>query len=93
MAVSKYMPDFDKNKRMELPREVVVGHDAINETPMVCKHLGLSTSAVLVCDEITKSIAGNTVKDLLEEAGFEVDIITIKTADGDTVNTVSSLAT
>ena len=87
------MPDFDKNKRMELPREVVVGHDAINEVPVMCKHLGLSSSAILVCDEVTKSIAGNTVKDQLEDAGFEVDVITIKTADGDTVNTVSSLAT
>ncbi|MCK4757693.1 MAG: NAD(P)-dependent glycerol-1-phosphate dehydrogenase [Thermoplasmata archaeon] len=87
------MPDFEKSKRMELPREVVVGHDAIKEVSEVCKHLGLPQSAVLVCDENTKAIAGDSVKDQLEDAGYDVDVITVKSADGDTVNTVSSIIT
>ncbi len=87
------MSGFEKSKRMELPREVVVGHDALNEAPEVCKHLGLQNSGILVCDETTRSIAGDKVKELLEDAGFDIDVVTIKAADGDTVNTVSSLAT
>lgn len=87
------MSDFDKNKMMELPRKVVVGHDALDELPGVCRGLKLPPSALMVADEMTMRIAGRRVADMLEDEGTSVDHILISKADGDTVNTVGSMIT
>ena len=87
------MSEFDKSKMMELPRKVVVGHDALNELPGVCQGLKLPTTVLLVADEMTMNIAGKRVQDMLEDSGFSVDYILVSKADGDTVNTVGSMIT
>ena len=52
---------FSKTKAMELPRNVVVGHDGILQTGEVCASLKLGRKALVVADEITMKIAGATV--------------------------------
>jgi glycerol-1-phosphate dehydrogenase [NAD(P)+] len=56
---------FNKSKAMELPRNIVIGHDALHQIGEVCQSLKLGRKALLVADENTLKIAGKTVeKDL-----------------------------
>ncbi|TLZ98398.1 MAG: iron-containing alcohol dehydrogenase, partial [Methanobacteriota archaeon] len=47
---------------MELPRNIVVGHDALHQVGEVCQALKLGKKALLVADENTLKIAGKTVE-------------------------------
>ncbi|MEW5936924.1 MAG: NAD(P)-dependent glycerol-1-phosphate dehydrogenase [Candidatus Thermoplasmatota archaeon] len=73
------MSAFTKYKAMELPRSVVVGHDALNEVPSVCKQLRTGSPALLIFDGITRRVAGERVRALLSDAGF--DTIEVEIAD------------
>src|SRR5881396_1985110 len=53
---------FSKTKAMELPRNVVVGHDALHTVGEVCQSLKLGKRALIVADETTMKIAGTTVE-------------------------------
>jgi len=53
---------FSKSKTMELPRNVVVGHDALLQVGEVCHSLKLGRRALIVADETTMKIAGKTVE-------------------------------
>src|SRR5438046_7668636 len=53
---------FSKTKAMELPRNVVVGHDALHAVGEVCQSLKLGKRALIVADETTMKIAGTTVE-------------------------------
>lgn len=86
------MSNFSKSKIMELPRNVVVGHEVLKETPTVCDRLGLPDSCLIVADEITKKIAGDRVQEYLQDANYDVDAVNIKGADETTVRTVEELA-
>ena len=87
-----YMSDFSKYKIMELPRNVVVGHDVLSGIPENCARLGLPRSVLIVADEITKKIAGLEIETLLKVAGFNVEMVCIKEADADTVTAVQNQA-
>ena len=39
---------FDKSKWMQLPRDVVIGHDVLAQIPPVCDDLKLGRSALLI---------------------------------------------
>ena len=62
-----------KNKWMQLPRNVVVGHGVINDTGKVCKDLKLNGSTLIVSGATTRNTAGKTVAVSLEDSGFNVD--------------------
>ena len=51
---------FDKSKWMQLPRDVVIGHDVLGQLPAVCEDLKLGPSALLVSGKGTMKLAGNT---------------------------------
>ncbi len=53
---------FSKTKAMELPRNVVVGHDALHTVGEVCQSLKLGKRALIVADETTMKIAGLIVE-------------------------------
>ena len=53
---------FNKSKAMELPRNIVVGHDALHAVGEVCQALKLGKKALIVADETTLKIAGKTVE-------------------------------
>jgi glycerol-1-phosphate dehydrogenase [NAD(P)+] len=86
------MSEFVKSKAMELPRIVSVGHDVLPELPGICTRLKLPKSGLVVADEITKKIAGDRVKELLEASGFDIDQSLIKEADDFSVNAVTEYA-
>jgi glycerol-1-phosphate dehydrogenase [NAD(P)+] len=75
------MDDFSKFKTMELPRSVVVGHDALGEVGRTSRSLGLDGTALLICDGITEKIAGERVADILREAGYFIETVVIAEAD------------
>jgi len=56
---------FDKSKWMQLPRDVVIGHDVLPQLPAVCEDLKLGSSALLVSGKGTMGLAGNKVMSIL----------------------------
>ena len=81
-----------KNKWMQLPRNVVVGHGVINDTGKVCKDLKLNGSALIVAGATTLKMAGKTVIVSLEDSGFNVNTAIVEKPTIDTVKKVESLA-
>jgi glycerol-1-phosphate dehydrogenase [NAD(P)+] len=69
---------FDKSKWMQLPRDVVIGHDAIEQLPAVCEDLSLGTSALIITGRQTRDVAGDQARRLL--AG-EYDATTVSTEE------------
>jgi glycerol-1-phosphate dehydrogenase [NAD(P)+] len=66
---------------MQLPREVIVGHGAIECVAEVSRRLGFHQSSLIVAGSITNDIAAKRVKELLEEEeGMSVDTFLIETA-------------
>jgi glycerol-1-phosphate dehydrogenase [NAD(P)+] len=57
---------FDKSKWMQLPRDVVIGHDVFGQIPSVCEDLKLGSSALLISGKGTMGFAGNSVRKVLE---------------------------
>jgi glycerol-1-phosphate dehydrogenase [NAD(P)+] len=43
---------FDKSKWMQLPRDVVIGHDVLGQIPSVCEDLKLGKSALLISEKV-----------------------------------------
>jgi glycerol-1-phosphate dehydrogenase [NAD(P)+] len=58
---------FDKSKWMQLPRDVVIGHDVLGQLPAVCEDLKLGTSALLISGKSTMDLAGNRVMTILDK--------------------------
>lgn len=56
---------FDKSKWMQLPRDVVIGHDVIEQIPAVCEDLALGDSVLIITGDTTRDIAGKRVEALL----------------------------
>ena len=52
---------FDKSKWMQLPRDVVIGHEVLNQIIPVCEDLKLGRSALLISGKNTMERAGKTV--------------------------------
>jgi glycerol-1-phosphate dehydrogenase [NAD(P)+] len=57
---------FDKSKWMQLPRDVVIGHDVFGQIPSVCEDLKLGTSALLISGKGTMVVAGNNVRRVMD---------------------------
>ena len=56
---------FDKSKWMQLPRDVVIGHDVFGQIPAVCDDLSLGPSALLISGRGTMELAGSRVQEIL----------------------------
>jgi len=56
---------FDKSKWMQLPRDVVIGHDVIEHIPAVCEDLALGDSVLVISGSTTREVAGRRVLELL----------------------------
>jgi glycerol-1-phosphate dehydrogenase [NAD(P)+] len=83
---------FSKSKSMELPRKVVIGHDALLQVVEVCDDLKMGKTVLIVADENTKKIAGDAVRDLLTDGGYSVQDSIISEADMGSIAEVKSVA-
>lgn len=61
-----------KTKLMQLPRSVLVGRDAIDDSYEVLEGLGFEGSGLIVADETTLEVAAKRVETVLE-SGFQID--------------------
>ncbi len=86
------MRENHKNKWMQLPRTVVVGHGVISDTGKVCKDLKLDGSAFIVAGGTTLKAAGKTAAVSLEDSGFNVDVGVVEKAAMDEVSKVEKIA-
>ncbi|MCQ1539466.1 NAD(P)-dependent glycerol-1-phosphate dehydrogenase [Methanocalculus taiwanensis] len=57
---------FDKSKWMQLPRDVVIGHDALDQIPRVLEELALGRSVLLLSGPRTNKAVGDRVASLIE---------------------------
>ncbi|MFQ5908425.1 MAG: NAD(P)-dependent glycerol-1-phosphate dehydrogenase [Thermoplasmata archaeon] len=64
---------FDKSRSMELPRNVVIGHQVVLEAGRVTHRLQLRGPVLIVEDPITRKVAGNRVGEALREEGIEAE--------------------
>jgi glycerol-1-phosphate dehydrogenase [NAD(P)+] len=76
---------FGKSKAMELPRNIVVGHDALHQVGEVCQALKLGKKALLVADDTTYKIAGKTVEKELTARKIRSSVFLIPDATWDEV--------
>lgn len=77
---------------MELPRKVVIGHDALLQVVEVCDDLKMGENVLIVADENTKKIAGDAVRDLLVDGGYSVQDSIIREADMASIAEVRGIA-
>ncbi len=82
---------FSKAKLMEFPRDVVVGHDVINDIVELCERINVKGVGLVVHDEFTKKIAGERVVMLLGKK-YEIGDIVVEKATMNEVRKVQRLA-
>lgn len=82
---------FEKSKSMELPRNVVIGHDAVLQVADVCKSLKLGKSVLIVADATTKKIAGDTIMEILTDEHIKVEFSLIPDATVEVVEKVRDI--
>lgn len=78
---------------MELPRSVVVGHDAIKQVGEVCANLKIGRRALVVADPTTMKIAGETVVQQLQERKIRTEEYLIPDANWDAVAAAKDIIT
>ncbi|MBI4394122.1 MAG: NAD(P)-dependent glycerol-1-phosphate dehydrogenase [Euryarchaeota archaeon] len=72
------MDSFDKSKLMVFPRNVLVGHGVLDQVGELARTLELDGGVTLVTGDMTRTIAGERVMDLLKKAGYVVTMHTIR---------------
>ena len=78
-------PVLDKSKWMQLPRDVVIGHDVIEQIPKVCEDLGLSGPVLVISGAgRTMKVAGERVLSLLEDQ-YETDCFLVDAINPETI--------
>lgn len=82
---------FKKAKLMEFPRNVVVGHQVLEDIEALCERVNLEGKCVVVHDEITKKIAGEKVISLMSKE-YEVKDIVVEKATMNEVRRVQRMA-
>ncbi len=73
MATIEPEPAFTKSKAMELPRSVVIGHDALAQIGEMTAKLKLGRRALVVADPTTMKVAGETVVQRLVDQRIKVE--------------------
>ena len=86
------MEIIENVKWMQLPRDVLIGHDILQEIGMICKHLEVGNQALIVADSLTKKIAGETVREILADTGYDVNLIEVGSISRETIETVKKSA-
>ncbi len=79
---------FDKSRWMQLPRDVVIGHDVFLQLPSVCEDLKLGKTALMISGKSTMALAGNQVREVLSKTRMvepfyaeEISVKVIKEAE------------
>jgi glycerol-1-phosphate dehydrogenase [NAD(P)+] len=65
---------------MQLPREVIVGKGTLSRVTEVVQRLGISGSALILAGSKSCEVAGEKVRDLLQQTGMNVDTLLVASA-------------
>lgn len=77
---------------MQLPRDVLVEHGAIESIGDVCRDLKLHGNALIVTGKTTKDVAGKWVLEVLEEAGNSAEMVLTSSPTMEEVERVREIA-
>jgi glycerol-1-phosphate dehydrogenase [NAD(P)+] len=77
---------------MELPRKVAVGSGIILELADICANLKLQPRALIVSGPNTLEIVGSKVYDILDEGGFQPDVLISRASKLDEVDRAEAQA-
>ncbi len=84
---------FEKSTWIRLPRNVLVGHDVLEETVDAVEELHLTGRPLIVTGEIPREVAGNAVREQFEERGHEPAVTLVDEASFAAVQRVIDAAT
>lgn len=76
-------------RNVQLPREIRTGPGVIKDIGEVCDSLFSEKDIILVTGPTTKKIAGDQVIEILEDEGYDITEIIIKTASYESVDEVT----
>jgi glycerol-1-phosphate dehydrogenase [NAD(P)+] len=82
---------FEKSKWMQLPRDVVIGHEVLPQLPSVCEDLHLGDSVLIVSGGHTRNIAGEQVKNILG-SGYRIKMFTAETISPEVIRDAEKAA-
>jgi len=68
------MSDFEKSKGMIFPRNVLLGHDILDQVVGVCDDFKFIKTGVIITGDDTYKAAGKDVKCFMEEAGYGIQV-------------------
>lgn len=83
---------FEKSTWIRLPRNVVVGHDALDKVGQVITETHLSGRPVVVTSPTPRDVAGDRVAAMLREVGFDPALVTVESATFEEVTRVVETA-
>src|SRR5919108_4427230 len=63
---------------MQLPREVIVGKDVVDQTGDICTRLGFRGTALIVSGPVTYPLAGERVAKSVTRSGFKVEHLIVE---------------
>lgn len=68
---------FTKARMMNFPRQVLAGHDCVNQTGSMCKDFELKGAALIVTGPTTGALAANLVRASLADKKYDVQQVEI----------------
>ena len=83
---------FDKSRWIQLPRDVIAGHDALKQLPLVVSDLGMRGPLMVLSGEQTMETVGSRVLTLLKDAGFTVESLIVGQITYEEVTRVANAA-
>lgn len=84
------MDVFDKAKKMEFPRTILMGHDVIDRLPEMCESFRFDRSGLIVTGENTYDAAGKRVEDIMSEK-YDIHVLKTGNATLDNLEKVKSV--
>jgi len=83
---------FTKTRAMSFPRQVLAGHNCINQIGMMCQDFELKGTALIVTGPTTGTLAAGTVRDFLAEKRFDVQQVQVGDATQQNLVKVEEIA-
>lgn len=82
---------FDKSRWMQLPRDILIGHDVLAQIPAVCQDLRLGTSALIISGKSTMDLAGERVRGFLDDR-YTLAMFTAETISPSVIREAEAMA-
>jgi len=87
--VQVLQPDgFNKSRWTQLPRDVLIGHQAILQLPDIIEDIRPGRSVLLISGGTTREVAGNKVADILKDK-YDVRRFVVGNLDAETLKACS----